>query len=86
VAVIHHLPVPVPARNSDAFGAIVDLSRAATADPRNAEVRAELQGRVAHAYALEDDDLIHILSTFPLVPEEERHAARRAFLRGGDRL
>jgi hypothetical protein len=86
VAVIQHLPVPVLPRDSDRFAAIVRLSRAASAEPRDAEVRAELQARVTHAYALDDEDLIHVLSTFPLVPEDERRATRDAFLRVRDEL
>lgn len=86
VTVIQHLPVPVPARDSDAFAAIVRLSRAAGADGHDLAARAELQARVTQAYGLDESDLIHVLSTFPLVPEAERHATRVAFLRVLDGL
>ena len=82
-AVIHQLPVPVPPRDSDAFKVIVSLSRAAAGD---AAVRAELQARVTRAYGLDERDLVHVLATFPLVPEDERNAALDAFRRVRDEL
>jgi hypothetical protein len=85
-AVIHQLPVPVLARGSDAFAAIVGLSRIAAGDPANAAARAELQARVTCAYRLDEEDLIHVLATFPLVPEEERNGALSAFRRIRDGL
>jgi hypothetical protein len=80
-AVIHQLPVPVPARHSEAFAQIVRLSRAASADPKDAGIRAALHARVAHAYELQDEEFSWVLSTFPLVPEHERNAALTAFRR-----
>jgi hypothetical protein len=85
-AVIHQLPVPMPARASDAAAAIVRLSRAAAADPRDAAARAELQARVTRAYGLDEDDLVHVLATFPIVPEAERNATLSAFRRVRDEL
>jgi hypothetical protein len=82
-AVIHQLPVPVPPGDSDAFKVIVSLSRAAAGD---AAVRAELQARVTRAYGLDERDLVHVLATFPLVPEDERNAALDAFRRVRDEL
>jgi hypothetical protein len=80
-AVIHQLPVPVPARDSEAFARIVRLSRAAAAKPDETRIRAELQGRVAQLYQLEEDDLRWVLTTFPLVPDEERRETMSAFRR-----
>ncbi|HEX9367828.1 MAG TPA: N-6 DNA methylase [Vicinamibacterales bacterium] len=85
-AVIHQLPVPVPARESGAFAIIAGLARAAAADPRDAVARAELQARVTRAYGLDEEDLVHVLATFPIVPEEERHATLSAFRRVRDEL
>ena len=85
-AVIHQLPVPVVPRDSDAFKVIVSLSRAAAADPADTAARAELQARVTHAYGLDERDFIHVLTTFPLVPEDERDAALHAFRRVRDGL
>jgi len=85
-AVIHQLPVPTPARDSDRFTEIVRLSRAAAADPRDAGCRAELQARVTHAYGLDERDFVHVLATFPIVPNEERDAALHAFRCAGYEL
>jgi hypothetical protein len=85
-SVIHQLPVPVPAKESGAFSEIVRLSRAAAAAPADPTTRAELQARVTHAYGLDEDDLIHVLATFPLVPEDERDGALRVFRRVRDEL
>jgi Eco57I restriction-modification methylase len=85
-AVIHQLPAPVMPRHSDAFKVIVSLSRAAAADPADAEPRAELQARVTRAYGLDERDLVHVLGTFPLVKEDERNAALQAFRRVRDEL
>ena len=73
------LPVPTPARESETFTRIAGLSRAAAADPRDAAVRAELQARVTHAYGLDERDFMHVLGTFPIVPEDERDAALHVF-------
>ena len=85
-SVIHQLPVPAPARDSETFTAIVRLSRAAAAGPRDATPRAELQARVTRAYGLDEPDFVHVLATFPLVPEDERNAALHAFRRVRDGL
>ena len=76
---IHQLPVPRLTLPSDAFAAIVRLSRAVTASPGHGVARAELQARVARAYGLDEEDLRHVLATFPLVPDDEREAALGAF-------
>ena len=85
-AVIHQLPVPVAARDSAAFTTIVRLSRAAAADPRDDNTRAGLDACVARAYGLDHDDLVHVLATFPLVPEDARHGVLAAFRRVRDGL
>jgi hypothetical protein len=85
-AVIHQLPVPVLPLDSGGFAAIVRLARAAAEHPAAAQVRAELQARVTLAYGLDDHDFVHVLATFPLVPEVEREAALSAFRRVRDEL
>lgn len=44
-----------------------------------ARLRAELDGLVAHLYGLSDAEFLHILSTFPLVPEPVKIAAYNAY-------
>ena len=42
-------------------------------------LRAELDGLIAHLYGLTEDEFAHILGTFPLVPEPVKQAARNAY-------
>jgi hypothetical protein len=42
-------------------------------------LRAEIDGIVAHLYGLTEEEFAHILSTFPLVPEPIKIAARNAY-------
>jgi len=44
-----------------------------------ARLRAELDGLVAHLYGLTEDEFAHILSTFPVVPDPVKAAARNAY-------
>lgn len=44
-----------------------------------APLRAELDGLVAHLYVLTEDEFVHILSTFPLVPDPVKIAAHNAY-------
>jgi hypothetical protein len=40
---------------------------------------APLDGLVAHLYGLTEEEFVHILATFPLVPDPVRVAARNAY-------
>jgi hypothetical protein len=52
-------------------------------DPQQrAQLRAELDARVAHLYGLDEEEFAHVLSTFPIVREEVKQAAMREFLKG----
>jgi hypothetical protein len=44
-----------------------------------AELRAELDGMIAHIYGLTGDEFRHILATFPLVAQEVKDAALAAY-------
>ena len=44
-----------------------------------AELRAELDGLIAHLYGLTEEEFAHILSTFPLVPDPVKVAAQNAY-------
>lgn len=43
------------------------------------KLRAELDGMIAHLYGLTAPEFEHILSTFPIVPDETKQAARSAY-------
>ena len=50
------------------------------ADPvERAKLRAELDGIIAHLYELTEEEFSYILTTFPLVPEPVKLAARNAY-------
>jgi Eco57I restriction-modification methylase len=44
----------------------------ATDPEQRARLRAELDGLVAHLYGLTEDEFAHVLSTFPVVPQETK--------------
>ncbi len=49
-------------------------------DPEaRAQLRAEIDGLVAHLYGLTEEEFAHVLGTFPVVPEPVREAARNAY-------
>jgi hypothetical protein len=41
--------------------------------------RAQLDGIIAHLYQLTETEFRHILSTFPIVPDETKQAAIEAY-------
>jgi Alw26I/Eco31I/Esp3I family type II restriction m6 adenine DNA methyltransferase len=43
------------------------------------KLRAELDGLIAHLYGLTEEELAHILTTFPIVPEATKQAVMEAF-------
>jgi len=51
----------------------------ATDPAERARLRAELDGLVAHLYGLTEAEFAHILTTFPLVAEPVKQAARNAW-------
>jgi hypothetical protein len=51
----------------------------ATDPHERAQLRAELDGLVAHLYGLDEDEFAHILKTFPLVVEPVKVAALNAW-------
>ncbi|MCL4265314.1 MAG: ATP-binding protein [Anaerolineae bacterium] len=68
----------------DDLAAEVGLSSHANGvtDPaQRAQLRAELDGLIAHVYGLTEDEFSHILSTFPLVATEVKEAALREYQR-----
>jgi hypothetical protein len=46
---------------------------------REVTLRAELDALIAHLYGLSENDLVHILSTFPLVDENTKIAVQNAY-------
>ena len=44
-----------------------------------AKLRAEIDGLVAHLYGITEEEFAYILTTFPLVPDPVKVAARNAY-------
>jgi hypothetical protein len=56
-----------------------DHTRGTTDPIERSKLRAELDGLIAHLYGLTEEDFSHILTTFPLVPDPVKEAARNAY-------
>jgi len=66
----------------DALAKDVDIkshSESVTDRTGRAQLRAELDGLIAHLYGLTESEFVHVLSTFPLVPDPVKVAARNAY-------
>lgn len=50
-----------------------------TDETQRAQLRAELDGIIAHLYGLTEEEFKYILTTFPIVPEETKQAALEAY-------
>jgi hypothetical protein len=77
-AMMARLPVPVP-QPGRAFGHIVRCADTLLEQPDSADTYAELQARTAAAYGLTHAQLVHVLSTLPLVPAAARERAASCF-------
>jgi hypothetical protein len=88
VAMVQRLPVPRPSPGTredacaDAVAALAD-ALARPACPDRVLLSARLQALVARLYGLTRDDLRHVLTTFPLVADEEKALVLSAFEREG---
>lgn len=81
-SIVQRLPIPDESLAGRAFREIAAMARLLRVrDDRN--LRAHLNARVAMLYALSEDEFVHVLDTFPLVPGAERAAALKQFKQGG---
>jgi hypothetical protein len=77
-AIVERLPIPQRNRFPRVFGEIAATARL-LAGRDDADAKARLEASVAAMYQLTTREFEHVLSTFPLIPAEERNAAYRAF-------
>jgi N-6 DNA Methylase/Eco57I restriction-modification methylase len=77
-AIIDRVPVPRPRRDSVEFKEVVHLTSQMMTAPA-AHVCARLQAVTAKLYGLEQQQFRHIVDTFPLVANADRHSAIAAF-------
>lgn len=66
------LPVPVPAPGgpSERLAFLAEVCLSAASPVESMEEYAELQARAARLYGVREDEFRHVLSTFPLVPQD----------------
>jgi hypothetical protein len=80
---VERLPVPVVAAGTRPFEIIAGLSKELARHGAAGGARhARLQAAVARLYRLGEVELRHVLDTFPLVPEAERHLVLEAWRAG----
>ena len=82
VSLVSRLRVPVLDRDSRTFRRLSALAQTLMHSPEVAERQpeyAELQGLVANLYGLNESEFVHVLSTFPLIPEGIKSAALTHF-------
>jgi hypothetical protein len=82
VALVSRLRVPCVDRDSPPHHRLSTLARTLMHSPSAAEQQpeyAELQGLAARLYGLSESDFVHVLSTFPLVPDAVKSRALLEF-------
>ena len=82
VSLVSRLPVPPLDPHGRDFGHLAALARTLMHSPTVAEQQpeyAELQGAVARLYGLSEADFVHVLSTFPLMPEHVKQRSLYQF-------
>ena len=77
-AIVEHLPIPRADRFPRAAREIAAIARL-LARRDDVKAKARLQAIVAGLYQLSREEFAHVLSTFPLIPQDERDAAYRLF-------
>jgi hypothetical protein len=77
---VERLPLPTQADSPRAFREIAAIARLLSRHD-DAVAAARLQATVARLYQLSAGELAHVLSTFPLVPKDERDRVYETFVR-----
>ena len=78
-ATVEQLPIPTAEAAPAACREIASLARL-LARRSDATARARLNARVAELYQLSVEEFEYILSTFPLIPREDREGTLRLFI------
>jgi hypothetical protein len=70
-----------PEQSAKQLATLLAASESAVLDFKriSAKLRAELDGLVAHLYGLSEAEFVHILGTFPIVPDPVKIAAHNAY-------
>jgi hypothetical protein len=77
-AIVERLPLPL---EQDAVAVFEEIGAISGALSRREEptLEARLNAMVAKLYQLTDEEFVHVLSTFPLIPKEDRDRSMKAF-------
>jgi len=81
--IVSRLPVPRPGNDqAPTLAHIASLARrlASTRDPERSDLYPALQASVARLYGLTDEELGHVLSTFPLIDQGIKDATLASFV------
>ncbi|MCG6138220.1 MAG: hypothetical protein MET45_26930 [Nostoc sp. LLA-1] len=60
---------------------LVSHKNGVTDETERAQIRAELDGMIAHLYGLTEEEFAYILTTFPLVSDAIKEAVLNAYLK-----
>ena len=75
LAVMDALPVPRPHAGTSVYADLLRCARILAADPADLPAAADMHATAARAYGLTREEFAHVLSSFPLVPAEQRQHA-----------
>lgn len=80
--ILARLPVPRPAGDTPILHHVGDMAKTLSSleQPEESELYAKLQGAVARLYGLTDDELAHVLGTFPLVSDRTKAMTITSFV------
>ena len=79
LGVISRIPVPLVRPEDPAFAVMAGAAKSLE-EGGSANVERLAQAAAAEAYGVTADELRHVLSTFPLVPEADREGTLQAFM------
>jgi hypothetical protein len=79
LAVMNWLPVPRPPAGGALYADLLRCGRALTDNPADPAASAVLHAAAASAYGLTEQELAHVLASFPLVPRDDRAAVLERF-------
>jgi hypothetical protein len=79
LAVMNWLPVPRPRTGSALYAELLRCARALAGNPADADASAGLHAAAASAYGLTEQELAHVLASFPLVARDDRAVVLERF-------
>jgi hypothetical protein len=75
IAVMDGLPIPRLLAGTPLFQDLLRCATVLSRDPEDRRAAADMHALAALAYGLTGEEFAHVLSSFPLVPKEERQQA-----------